>query len=1431
MNLKLVKIIIILVAIMQMSCQKQEAPSIETGEIRTQREIERLEACSLVNFNRGVVLHSNTLLLFKCTKWDEEFPHLYSAIKRVQGSSWDHFMGPIDKAFIENLGRRDRVFKNIRELDSKNGLDDLSRVIVALNETNFFDSTRAMFVCIGNPTDETCKDRQGVIPEKKSIKNILKIVDSSPESIERSSRLIKTVIKAIGADQEKLRLEINKFREDPIFVSVRLKLVDALANKIRSGLSSDDRNFLSKLLLVGDKEGNQPWIYSWIHDQKMTREKFGDLLEYPILVNPSMIGEFKALRDAYNEGFSCSIKDTMDPNELIDFDFKNHLADHAFIIKSRNQKSYFDYASSAVTGLKMSAEICAELQTNKYKTDFLKMLVSFAEFMGEKKFFDLTKFLVTHTTIKKDSDKPMSENIYLADLVASEIFSSSNIINEQIIKHTRNFYPTIFDIIKNIGPESYVELGLFIDEALKEENDIKFKGVADFWNFFNSTEKNFVFNFVDRHFEGDTQYLLLFDFYTKFLEDFRETQPIFRDSWIGSESKEEMSYLAIEDAFSKFAGRETLQDFKKFFSRDQILKVLEIISNGNNVNAIAREELAYLRSAEYVTRSQSERYEFKVIYNPAQDIDYNSKAVLECMKTFNELDNGLYKMIKNLPAACAKVNNENIAFRLFGWLNSIEESYLEFKQGTNQNDSLLNDKGLLSPYMLNSTLATSKVFDSLLGPYGSALPTKNGINYLLSSLKFHLDEQRAATLLDKNLNFATKWFSIKPENNLIHRNALIKEFTKEKNFSYANELFKNTARLMMDYGDWVKSGKLEKNEKENNYVYDPAFDCTKVINQNIAPNPCPSRAIVKEHTKGILKYLSTVWEPETGTAVAQLLKALKPGEGLDIPLEGKKTKKYRMTLKETMKYLYDTSDKNLKVNRKNLFYVNPQGKEFNDSVTTLERVETVIREVRFDNNYLGTAFLNAVVKADDYNKEVENRKSLLKKCIKIPVIRCARPMSDDDLRMGKNALESFDSLLDINNGRGEESLLKYGDYLKTFEQTLVASSAKDAQEVQLFPLKNELLLKHNGRLLGEMTMMTMWSNTARVIRDRIGRTRDEFEKFMQREDFNRVDRALLYGFDLGLAAPSAERLVKKLQIVAPGEKQSVVDHSIDWIASLNYQETRMLEEVVGRILVVGSYLGTPDVVFGSASTEADFERYKNNNLLQLFLAAEKVIDYWPTLRKYFPNDMKLVNAISPINNALIFITDRLATTNDPKKNIAYRVLNDLFLILDTALFDELSDPRIASFNSKTANGLDLLLGFIQKPENVTQGYEIVRDDYQYVDLLHNNKAEWFKSFGQNIERIANSKEIDLTPLRDYLNFTSKSEVCFTKTVSCAPNYHFDEVTSLVHFLNKKSSTGDSNFILMTKKVLVENFDQLNSMINDLLPALRIKEVRPPLNFN
>lgn len=1422
------KNLIILVAIIGVlitACQKQTAPNLDAQEQQRAQDMQRLDACTKVNFSHGVLLYQNALLLFQCTRWDQDYPHMFQAMKEISADSWNQIIAPVNEAFLENPIRKNKFFKSIHDLDSKGGLDDLSYVIASLNESNFFDSIKEMFTCMDNPQDKDCNNRLDRIPSRKSIKQILHVLDFPPEVVEQNILLWNELSKSLSPKQEELRSEINKFKSLPAVTSLKIQLLDEVFKKTKEGFSNTDREFLANVLVTPGADKETPWIYEWLHDAELGRDKFRDLLEYPALVNPEFASEVRGLRDAYNANFTCTIYKDGNPsaNELIQFDFKTHMADYVSVVKDKSYKSFYDFSSSDIVGLKLSTPVCSELERNQYHVNFIKLLTDMSGFLKERKNYDVFKFLVTKTDVPFDINNNFGQNLYLFDLVAGNIFLNTNNISKEISKSTRDFFPVVFDILEKLPASSYIDGGQLAHELLKKDHDPIYKGMADYWLFLNPDEKNFFLNFVDRHFDKDIKYVLLFNFYMKFLEDYRDVRPVFHKAWIDDANQEEMTMLSVQDFVSHMSGKDALADFKKFFSRNQIIKVLEVLSSGQSLADLAKEEMAYRDSTKYILQSKIDKYTISVPYDPNKDDKYDASSVVACMSKFSDINNGFYDLVRNFPSACQKVANDNIAFKLFGWMNSIDESFGHFKPAGSLSSSLLDKQGLLSPYMLNSQMGILKIIDTVIGPYQKSGKGK-GLEYLLRSTNEHFNSTGAAPLIEKNIAMINQWQEIRPISNELYRNSLIKTFTRDANFSEGKNVVYRLGKTLEDYGLWVKNGNWKTATERSLGTYDPRFDCTKVINQRITPKPCPTALDVKNMGSDLLYLLSNVWEKNEGSPVASLMTAQQAGSGLEIPLDSPKAKLYRLSLTELFKYLYDTSDRALPINNTAVKYKDEQGRETIETITTLERIETVIREVRFGNNYLGVSYQNHVVGGSDYNKDVIDRKNMLSLCVKIPLIRCGRGMNANDLRMAYNALATYDGLLDANNGRGLESRFQYGDHLKTVQQVLVGSSAKASQAVTFLPLSDAKLLKHNGKVLTDITMLTGFSNGARFLRDRVGRTRSDFNNFINRPDFKRVDRTFLQGFEMKDAGPSAERLLKKIS------DQHIYNEGIDWLASLDYNQSRLVEDTAARLLVVASFLGSPSLVFEKAGSKEFEERYKSNNIAQLFMGLERLVDYWPTIKKYFPEDVKLIDAIKPINTGLYFLTEKLNSSNDPEKNITYQLVNDLALITQTALFDFLPDPRIYENTAGTYRGFDLVLALLNAPEKYDYTVKTTRENYHYLDVFHKTTSEWFLAVGQNLQILAKEPRVDLTPLRDYLNFTTKNAVCINGETFCEKNYHYDEIATLSKFLQQKSDSGETNFMLVNKKLLVENIDQVIQIVKDIFPAIKIKEIHPPLKI-
>ncbi len=1394
MILKLQKAFILGFLISLLACQKQSVPEIEQ-DFKTVEEQRRLENCSQVDLTNNILDHYNVQLLFKCMKWDNEFPALFESLKNIQRVNWNHMMMPINDAVLKNKSVRDRFFRNIRDLDSKNGLDDLSFVLTALNETNFFDATKDLFECVDDPTLPECEKRNGRIPKKSELLKVLDFIGMDTAGLKYSSNFIKLLIEAFNNNKEPIREEVLKFIKVSDFVKYRLRLVDSIAKKAEVGLSEQDRSFMTQLLLAGDIESKTPWIYTWLHDQRLGYENFSYILTYAFNANPNVINDYRALEDLYYNGINCSLSN-VNSDYAIDFNIPNQLNNYAQIIVNKSYDDLLHFFSKDIPGLMLLVPACPQLVSNKYNSNIVTTANKALNLVTKPIYYDLFKFIFSQTNLAYEPSNKFGENFYILDFISDLFFQEANLVGAEMIKHAPKILPLTYQVIFDLDKQAYLDVGRASGIVLDRKNDEAIRALALLWNFYTEEEKNFLFNFIDRHFENQTNYVDLFVFYSKMIDDSIEIIPGLKKSWIETEDSREASYLALQDVLSNLAGENTLKDFKKFFSRNQIIKILEILSNGVKLNEDAKNELRYIYSDNYVEAIKNEPYEFRVLLGNSKVINKDYESLIRCLDNFTT-GKTFYELARIISSDCKSVQDNYFGVRLYRWMGDFHNTFTYQNPSRDLSDSILDEGGLFSPLLLNTNLGLTKLVDSTLG---QSEYHKSGLIYVLDKLNFYLynfsfyEKRTGIDLAVSTLDWMVL-VDAKLKNEIeTYRISLIKEWSQEENYNKTSSFLKTTSRVFEGYAKWLSNGQYLKSKYKNYGAVIPAYSCEEYVNQDSGPYNCPTKEQVKFHLGNIARVMSTVWEPQNGSAIGQVLKSFKNFGGKKIPFQGKKQKTYYLTLSESLRSVFDMTDKSLPINRTKVSLVNDKNKPVTPELTTMERIETVIRDVRFENNYIGVAYLNYVVAADDYNEEVKTRKKLFAACVKVPGVRCGKKMSDSDLRMAKNAVETYDGLLDANNGRGKEARLSYGNYLSTFQQALIESSSTPAQKRQLLPLSSEVLKKHNGTILADLSLMAAFSNVGRFIRSRIGSTRKELDDFLNRRDVKKVDEALLRGFLQDKTILSAENILKKSLLKNSADKKSLIDLTVDWAASLPYQDSRRVEETIAKLVAIGSYLGTPIDVYGELSKSAEVEemneRYKNNNLYDLFITLDVVFDLWPQLEKSFPKNAKLVDLFREISPLVDFIHQELLNSKTGSREDVYKLVNEGYILIREFLFEKRKQTIFASA-VKEISGIDILTSIAKDEVLLNKLTTLIREHSAFAGKIQEDDGEnTLKTMSKNLNLILNHPKLQAHGYRWYLENSTKSLNCSVDSTKCAVNYHYDEPMKIMRYLDSKDQRGE-----------------------------------------
>ena len=1364
-------LILLFILILPLSCFKQDAPEISSDRGRTVRDRDQLKACSDITFYEGFLSHRNVFNLFVCTSWDRKFTEMFSAIKKISPDDWNTILKPIDTIFFADRERRDRFIKYYRELDNDGALDDLGRVITALTDTNFYNGLNQIFQCAEDPTNSICQKRS-VAPSKEEIKNFFNILNRSPKILLELALIIDNFNEAVKEDSEKLRDEINKFNNTDFFKSLRVMLVSEVAKKYIEGLTQSDLKIIQRFFLTQTLDG-RPWVKSWIDNDAVTYSYIYETFSLPVLEQTQMVRDLKVLNSLYKNNVSC------DSAELtLKLDIKSLVQETLSHISKDEISLFNDKMLMAIESTRYAESFCPEVIKAKkivnyweysqrrnvnHTLDLTNTLTYTTKLMSHEQTIELVKYILD--MVDRDYD-------YLVNLMSGDLFNVTNEVNRVVIENAAPFYDVVLKILKKSDPQMYKSLAVLSNEIFTEPQSNDLLAWSKVWLFWNKEEQNFLFNFIDRHLDSDTNYIRLFEFYSVAFKEFSSSWTILRDAYIKDEEQKEVTYQAFKNFSKVFHGEEILSDYKRFFSRDHLLELLRVITSGGAYTSSRVSNLSIMIDSDF-DQLPVRHFSLEI------DNSLSSTNTYICAKAINEAVS-LQDLLTHYPKECREINSNFAMKDISEGINNFFNIYTE-EYPSESIDNFFEIGGLLSPEMSVWALASAVDLNNSYEKSGSNLEQAfeffNKYIYTIGN-----EGAKAIDILSSSLNVFVAWVSGTDGQDF--RNTMIRKLADNKDS--VSKLSDSLARYILDYDTW------SKNYKESSYIENEDYNCKNFLNTAVGSNVCPSDVSVKKNLKSLVTQLSTKYEDSEGRPIDYIIDASIYNGGVSIPLDHPQAKIKRLTLLETFHYLFDLSDKSLGVNKVKVKHRPRLGSDKNYyTLTTSERIDLVIRNVAFDNNYLGVQYLNSVVKGEDYTETVKDKYKLMKLCVNAPVFRCGKKMSKDERRMARNALWAFDGLVDVNNGNGLESKLQYGKYMQTFLLSLVGSSAKKAQEVTFWPLDKELLKKHNGRALGYFSEMASFSNMGRTVHDRVGRTKEQFDAFVGKKQFRRVDKYLMANADRNNLKKTFVELFEVLNSESNGE--SLINNSVDWINTLSYEELRLAEEFISKTIYISTYLGSERFALGTG----DDKEFKENSVFELLSVAVDLLKNHSSVKDQFGNDLSLKKAISPSLTVVSFLYEMLSR---PETRRDYWYLVNLS-------YSALKSSMYENFGTK------LLVDNIIKKKKVRVVTNLVIDSHEYFDLLH---IEGFSEISKNIN-IINSTSIESDIGWNYLRKTTISDVCPLEGDVCEKNPSYDQAYKLITILNKEDNLKSLlDWMLIDKK---SNFIRTSK---EFFPYIKIK---------
>lgn len=1368
----------LLIIIFLGGCSKQKPSDIEPDYLDGSAELKRGEACRQVDLTQNLLELNNSKNLFKCARWDKKFPKLYKALTRVDVQKWDYVTAPINKYFFNDTENRDLLITFFQEMDASGGLDELAKVITSLSDSNFFGHVENIFKCSEDVT--ACRSKQ---ISRADIMNFFKFFDLTKRDLDKGNKVIKSFVSQLTETNMKFFNSLSHDLSSEDFKKGRYDLINQFLLEFKKDDVKNNIRFLRNILAGKNKQGHSRILE--LVTKSLNENDFLYLINYPAIKYPNMWKDFRLLDDMLKENITCNgfIQD-----RSLSIDLSDELN---FVIKdlfSKDKDYFFSSSLEAVGVLKTAQSICNKFsfyeakivnpltfETEIFTLNYVKTVSRMTKLAMLSNYYEVLQYVQQSVP-----ESIVDENVFLIKFLATD-FQVAVVQFVAALDHIdSHLMSSIWDLLKVADDEFIEDVTYFLDWIL--EKDLKeIQSLGKVWASMDKEGQFFFFNYLDSHYKEGVDIRLLFNFYSAIFENFSTEIATVMDQYFSTPEKLTKFIDSIENMALNLGGEDLVIDNRNFFSREHFIEIIKIISRGT----IEKNGKPYILAVDpYTTKPMGINIDMGKVVSG----NINQE---KCIDKMTAIDTDFYSIITKVPEICRPLIKDNLFFTVIEEMNTLGE-YIYGAGNKWSNYSFFSSEMLKTNLLLGNYLSEE---------YKSK--NREGITSIVSDLQRYVDDDERKGHLISTLELI-KMFNTKTDDSIV--SAFTSFYSKSENFNILEDVIRDVNSALNSAYDY-HLGKLDNILSDNKFEELNEYSCKNFNNRHIGSDPCPSRkrlGIINDSL--IEKFLKK--NGNSPTALELILTSILPDHGLKIPYLAKNQKLKRITFFETFSMIFDLTNKDFTTNHKSIKYqeipkavdtyfdrnweikrrmMRGAPTEQMYKMNTTERIETVIRDIRFDADYLGAHYMNSVAKAKNYDDTVSSKYFMLSKCV--PLKFCGKFMNKAQHRLGRNAKHTFSALADVNL----REKWNYGDYMQALLQIVVASSPEDAQKstavnkrilginiaIPLLMAK-KTLVHHNGKILTDLSMVSAFSNLARIIRDRVGRNNTEFQKFMKSERFRRFDEK----FMKNILPEEFIRFVKN--IIIKGRNNGYINSVLDFFYDTEYQHQRMIENIGAKLGLTSTYLADE-----SLSNEYQ-DRYKELTLLDMDKFIDWALDHYKELASVLPLD-------------------------DSK------FLIDMNHFLDVVLnkFEKKDHKAILLFNEIiyfAVSNQDRLLVNLERVRK-TDGLKKLQATLANVPKLLNDLESFdpYREVPKFLRKMVNSKELDFSALQHWFAVNSAQEVCFNQ--NCEKNKTYGEINKILNYLLENKG---SRLFRSVKYLAINKKDDLTSLMRKVFSSLTIQ---------
>lgn len=974
--------------------------------------------CDGANLKTDLADKQNTIKIFNCIGWNNEFPALYNLVLNLPEKQYQSVSNLLNTVFFKSKEDKDKFF----ELLTKYGKQD-----------NFKSFRNLLLNALSPQILNTVK---GILSDLESENDLLWI------NLIEDKHLNRLMIDNLFELKKNFTLsEKDIFKYSKVFHSnVYQKLQNNLLDNALNDLSS-----VEGLKALSEFSYYEGWPYSWM--QQLNKSDFEKLFFY--------VGSFD--------------KSTLEDTRYL----RNHIFKKV-VCDEYSGRYVFDHGKE----LRLRVQNIVDMNINQFYADYIDLLQSFSLFKNVcnqtaktdenvKKIINTTDalFKIAHQTFSMHGGFELIKNIVrvtLTDELESSgammelMHSKSFIAYIDLVKHlekselSKEYFSLWISILKNFMPSSLKKSSILLNEFSTRDQLVK--SFHQVWvTLSNKSKSDLRVSLINLMLKLDDQSINL-----NFLNETLSTFPDALDLKIFNLEQKDIIELGLY-LVRELARPSIQKELSLFLTQESFFQLVRLMGS------IETEDVATV----------------PIVTSPHTTYVLDANEDLESCFLWlgSKLENGVnfWDLLDRYPQKCERNVGNYLSTHVLNWTILIDQTFMA---QTGRKFSVAY--GVIAPEMMEYYLDLVLIINKYLEKNDGYLKD------VVINIQKHLFDYKLIDVLESSLQIANK---INEKTKLASQllfNFSIRDADVDINIE------KDLKSYLISYLEIDDSRKFPK--------LDPI--CLSLDSLTLKIRCLDSETLGNYFDKLSKQLLAKNWADQDPLQL--MLAMFYPQKGLNIPYNRRYIKKFHMTLDQLVRFLYDVSDP---TTLSDITYYTEEA-NYQVKTTIVERVEILIREIAFLDNFYGAFFMNTVAKAKNYQKKVKSLKRQMKLLYSMSnSMRSLGVLPRETRWMLPNTLNTYDSLLEVVQSfdQPEGDKISHQDFIQALMVMVVESTNSQANSFTAFRIPKPYLVKdHRGKIITMSTELSLLTRGAKLLR----RFYPKKEELVLSKNFQQVSQIL-----------------------------------------------------------------------------------------------------------------------------------------------------------------------------------------------------------------------------------------------------------------------------------------------------------------------------------